>query len=424
MSRPADAQQTPNVVSFPDAGSRPKLLDRVRHAIRTRHYSSRTEEAYVHWIRRYIVFHEKKHPSTLGAPDISRFLTWLAVERQVSASTQNQALSAVLFLYKVLAIEVGAVPTVVRARTPERLPVVLSRDEIGAILKQLTGTERLVVMLLYGSGVRLEECLELRVKDLDFDRHQIIVRQGKGQKDRMTMLPAAARETLTRHLADVRRLHQADLARGFGRVVLPFALDRKFPNAPTEWRWQFVFPAGRICRDPRYGSPSRYHLHKSVIQKAVAHAARLAGTTKRLSPHVMRSVSAWYPPFRDGSFQRQFVLSTDRAREFAAVVDGLDASLHQGPLQIDALDYPRGTCDDLRGGQHTVGDEVFDDCIADAELARGGLQRQPGAIVVVVGESPTVSHVRDVMHAPRLARTSPVPQTIEDDGDRFVVADF
>ena len=200
----------------------------------------------------------------------------------------NQALSAVLFLYKVLAIEVGTVPPVVRARTPERLPVVLSRDEVGAILKQLTGTERLIVMLLYGSGVRLEECLDLRVKDLDFDRHQIIVRQGKGQKDRVTMLPAAASETLTGHLAEVRRLHEADLARGFGRVVLPFALDRKFPNAPTEWRWQFVFPAGRICRDPRYGSPSRYHLHKSVVQKAVTKAARPAGITKRLNPHVMR----------------------------------------------------------------------------------------------------------------------------------------
>jgi len=289
MSQPANAQQTRNVVPFPDVGPRPKLLDRVRHAIRTRHYSPRTEEAYIHWIRRYIVFHEKQHPSTLSAPDISRFLTWLAVERHVSASTQNQALSALLFLYKVvLAIEVGAVPPVVRARTPERLPVVLSRDEIGALLKQLTGTERLVVMLLYGSGVRLAECLDLRVKDLDFDRHQIIVRQGKGQKDRVTMLPGAVRETLTKHLADVRRLHEADLARGFGRVVLPFALHRKFRNAPTEWRWQFVFPAGRICRDPRYGSPSRYHLHKSVVQKALANAARLAGTTKRLSPHVMR----------------------------------------------------------------------------------------------------------------------------------------
>ena len=178
------------------SSSQPRLLDRVRHAIRVRHYSRRTEEAYVHWIRRYIVFHGKAHPSTLGASEISAFLTWLAVDRRVSASTQNQALSAVLFLYKqVLAVEVALVPPVVRARTPERLPVVLSRNEVGAILKQLTGTERLFVMLLYGTGLRLEECLDLRVKDLDFDRHQIIVRQGKGQKDRATMLPTAARET-------------------------------------------------------------------------------------------------------------------------------------------------------------------------------------------------------------------------------------
>jgi len=173
----------------------------------------------------------------MGAPEISQFLTWLAVDRRVSASTQNQALAGLLFLYKaVLNVEIGSVPAVVRARTPDRLPVVLSRDEIGALLKQLTGTERLIVKLLYGSGVRLEECLDLRGKDLDFDRHQIVVRQGKGRKDRVTMLPDAARETLTAHLAGVRRLHEADLARGFGRVVLPFALDRKFPHAPTEWR--------------------------------------------------------------------------------------------------------------------------------------------------------------------------------------------
>ena len=187
-----------------------------------------------------------------------------------------------------LTIEIGAVPPVVRARTPERLPVVLSREELAAILKQLTGTERLVVMLLYGAGLRLEECLTLRVKDIDFERQQIVVRQGKGRKDRVTMLPAAAREALTRHLADVRRIHEADLARGFGRVVLPFALDRKFPNAATEWRWQFVFPAGRICRDPRFGPPSRYHLHESVVQKALSEAARAAGMTKPVGPHCMR----------------------------------------------------------------------------------------------------------------------------------------
>ena len=226
---------------------------------------------------------------TSAGSEISQFLTWLAVDRQVSASTQNQALSALLFLYKcVLTIEIGAVPLVIRARTPERLPVVLSRDEVGAVLKQLTGTERLVVMLLYGAGLRLEECLELRVKDLDFDRQQITVRQGKGRKDRVTMLPAAARAPLTEHLAGVRRLHGADLAGGLGRVVLPFAVDRKYPNAATEWRWQFVFPAGRICRNAKFGPPSRYHLHESVVQKAVAGAAGQAGLIKRISPHTMR----------------------------------------------------------------------------------------------------------------------------------------
>jgi integron integrase len=267
----------------------PKLLDRVRGAIRTRHYSRRTEESYVGWIRRYILFHRKTHPGEMGVSEISAFLTWLAVDRRVSASTQNQALSALLFLYKeVLAIDIGTVPPVVRARTPERLPVVLSRDEVVAILKHLTGTERLLVMLLYGAGLRLEECLDLRVKDLDFERQQITVRQGKGRKDRVTMMPAAAREALTAHLEEVRRLHEADLACGLGRVVLPFAMERKHPKAATDWRWQFVFPAARVCRDPRFGPPSRYHLHESVVQKAVARAARAMGTTKRVGPHTMR----------------------------------------------------------------------------------------------------------------------------------------
>jgi integron integrase len=270
-------------------GKSPKLLDRVRHAIRTRHYSRRTEEAYVHWIRRYILFHRKTHPSEMGIAEISRFLTFLAVEQHVSGSTQNQALSALLFLYRdVLGIAIGEIPAVVRARTPARLPVVLSRDEVAALLKQLTGTARLVVTLLYGSGLRLEECLELRVKDLDFDRHQIIVRQGEGQKDRATMLPATTREALTLHLAQVRRIHEVDLTRGLGRVVLPFAVGRKFPTAASEWRWQFVFPAARICRDPRWGAPSRYHVHESVIQKVMVTAARQAGITKRVGPHVMR----------------------------------------------------------------------------------------------------------------------------------------
>ena len=267
----------------------PKLLDRVRQTIRAKHYSRRTESAYVDWIRRYIVFHRKRHPSDMGASEISAFLTWLATERRVSASTQNQALSALLFLYReVLHIEVGPIADVPRARMPVRVPVVVSRDEVARIMKHLDGVTWITVALLYGAGLRLQECLELRVKDLDLEQRQIVVRRGKGQKDRPTVLPTAAIEPLERHLEAVKRQHQDDLVRGFGRVVLPFALDRKYPNAPTEWAWQFVFPASRVCRDLRWGPPTRFHLHESVVQKAVAHAARQAGITKRVGPHTFR----------------------------------------------------------------------------------------------------------------------------------------
>jgi len=275
-------------VSFAVDSNSPKLLDRVRAAIRTRHYSRRTEQAYVDWIRRFIVFHKKTHPAAMGAPEVSAFLTWLAVEKQVSASTQNQALSAVLFLYRhVLGRELGAVD-VPRAYAPTRVPVVLSREEVSHVLKQLNGTAWLIAALLYGAGLRLQECLELRVKDIDFDRREIVVRRGKGQKDRRTMLPALVGERLRAHLVEVKQQHERDLAAGHGRVVLPFALDRKYPNAPTEWAWQFVFPAVRICRDPQYGPPSRYHLHESVVQRAVAAAARKAGLTKRVGCHTFR----------------------------------------------------------------------------------------------------------------------------------------
>jgi integron integrase len=269
--------------------AQPKLLDRVREAIRVRHYSRRTEEAYAHWIPRYVVFHRKAHPATLGADAISKFLTWLAVDRRVSASTQNQALSALLFLYReVLDLPVGEIGSVVRARTPERLPVVLSRTEVAAILARLNGVEWLVVMLLYGGGLRLEECLALRVKDIDLERRQVVVRRGKGQKDRVTTLPNAALNPMRSHLETVRALHQRDVEQGQGRVVLPDAVARKYPKAAAEWGWQFVFPAARICRDSRYGPPSRYHLHESVIQKAVARAARQAALAKRVGPHTMR----------------------------------------------------------------------------------------------------------------------------------------
>ena len=273
----------------PQGGSSPKLLERVRAAVRMKHYSRRTEQAYVHWIRRFIVFHHKKHPSTMGASEIGAFLSWLAVQRRVSASTQNQALSAVLFLYRdVLEMEVGAIGQVPRARVPSRLPVVLSRDEVGRLMEHVNGKVWIIVALLYGAGLRIEECLQLRMKDLDFDRHQIVVRRGKGQKDRRTMLPVAVREPLHAHLTEVKRQHERDLAQGAGRTILPFALDRKYPNASTDWAWQFVFPASRICRDPRWGPPSRYHLHETVVQRAVADAAREAGVVKRVSPHTFR----------------------------------------------------------------------------------------------------------------------------------------
>jgi integron integrase len=267
----------------------PKLLDRVRDLIRSRHYSRRTEEAYVYWIRKYILFHGKRHPQELGADDIARFLAWLATERGVSSSTQNQARSAVVFMYReVLRLELGAIEHVPRARSPQRVPVVLSPGEVRQVLTQLQGVPRLVASLLYGSGLRLQECLSLRVKDLDFDRREITVRRGKGQKDRRVMLPEHLNEPLRAHLESVRQLHARDLGAGLGRVVLPEALDRKFPNAGTDWRWRFVFPAGRICRDPRYGSPSRFHLHESAIQRAVTDAARRAGLSKRVTCHTFR----------------------------------------------------------------------------------------------------------------------------------------
>jgi integron integrase len=225
----------------------------------------------------------------MGASEIGAFLSWLATARSVSASTQNQALSALLFLYRhVLRIEIGAIGQVPRAKMPHRVPVVLSTEEVRDVLAHLQGTMWMIGALLYGAGLRLQECLELRVKDLDFDQHQIVVRRGKGQKDRVTMLPVAIEHRLASHLQDVKRQHERDLAEGCGRAVLPFALDRKYPKAATEWGWQFVFPAARICRDPRFGPPSRYHLHESVVQKAVAEAARSAGIAKRVGPHTMR----------------------------------------------------------------------------------------------------------------------------------------
>lgn len=216
----------------------PKLLDQARDRMRARHFSRRTEETYIGWIRRYIGFTGLRHPRELGAAEISAFLSWLAVRKRVSASTQNQPLSALLFLYRqLLGIDVGPIDSVVRARTPERLPVVLGREEVRTVLAQLDGTMWLIVALLYGAGLRLGECLELRVKDIDLERRQIVVRRGKGQKDRVTVLPLATVGRLTDHLQRVRLQHDRDRGRGLGRAVLPFALERKYPNAAPEWVW-------------------------------------------------------------------------------------------------------------------------------------------------------------------------------------------
>jgi integron integrase len=265
------------------------LLDQVRDAIRLAHYSRRTGDAYVAWARQFILFHGKRHPAEMGEREVTAFLSHLASARDVSASTQNQALGALLFLYRhVLRRELGHLGGIVRARVPDRLPVVMTRDEVRAVLAKLAGVPWLVVNLLYGAGLRLNECLELRVKDLDAARSQLAVRRGKGGKDRFVPFPARVKEALASHLADVRRTHERDVAAGVGAVVLPDAIRRKYPHAATDWLWQFVFPAARVCRDPQWGGPSRFHLHESAIQREVTRAVREAGLTKRVSCHTFR----------------------------------------------------------------------------------------------------------------------------------------
>ena len=268
---------------------KPKLLDRVRDICRYRHYSIRTEEAYANWVRRYVLFHGKRHPEELGEDAVRAFLTHLAVAGKVSASTQNQALSALLFLYDaVLHQPLGWIKNVERAKRPERLPVVLTREEVQAILSQLSGTYRLMADLLYGAGLRLMDCVRLRVKDVDFGYHQIVVRDGKGEKDRITVLPQSLEEPLKRHLARVKLLHQQDLAEGFGTVYLPYALERKYPNAHREWAWQYIFPAAKRSRDPRTGREQRHHAAETLLQRAVKDAIRKAGITKPASCHTFR----------------------------------------------------------------------------------------------------------------------------------------
>ncbi len=277
--------------------SKPKLLDQVRDALRFKHYSLRTEEAYVRWIKEYIFFHQKRHPAEMGKPEVSQFLSHLAVNRNVTASTQNQALSALLFLYlEVLQQPLDWIDDLERAKKPSRLPVVLTREEVRAVLAHLEGSKWLMASLLYGSGLRLMECLRLRVKDIDFAYSQIIVRDGKGQKDRVTVLPASLKEPLQRHLAKVKALHEQDLKEGFGQVYLPFALERKYPNANREWGWQYVFPAAKRSVDPRSGIVRRHHVAETVLQKAVKAAIRAAGITKPGSCHTFRHSFATHLP--------------------------------------------------------------------------------------------------------------------------------
>lgn len=266
-----------------------KLLDQVREAIRMKHYSYRTEQAYVDWIKRFILFHNKRHPKEMGAEDVQGYISYLANERKVAASTQNQALSAIMFLYKyVLQNELDFPSDILRPSRPEHLPTVLSHQEALAVIRKMTGTPNLIARLLYGSGLRVSECLRLRIKDLDFTNRQIIVRDGKGENDRATILPDSVMMDLKSQIEIARLIHQRDLKEGFGEVSLPYALDRKYPNAPKEFAWQYVFPSLNRSVDPISNRIKRHHLDVTVVQKAVRQAAHVAGLDKPVSPHTFR----------------------------------------------------------------------------------------------------------------------------------------
>jgi len=267
----------------------PKLLDRLRDAIRTRHYSPRTEEAYLMWAKRFILFHNKRHPSSMGADEVNAFLSALALHDRVSASTQNQALNALLFLYRhVLQDPLPWLQDVVRARRPMHLPVVLTPDEARTVIERMHGTAKLIAQLLYGSGLRLMEGLTLRVKDLDFTRKQVMVRDTKGKRDRATMLADSTITALRRHLEDVRELHNDDLRAGCGAVALPDSLARKLPYAQKDWTWQWVFPATSRYKERETGIERRHHLHETVVQRAVRMATQESGIAKRVTCHTFR----------------------------------------------------------------------------------------------------------------------------------------
>lgn len=265
------------------------VLAELRAALQARHYARRTEQAYGHWVSRFMRFHQGRPPAEMVEADINRFLSHLAVAEKVSASTQNQALAALLFLFRqVIGREVGDLGKVIRARKPERLPVVMAREEVKAVLANLTGEKWLIAAILYGAGLRLMECLRLRVQDIDVSRNEILVRDGKGAKDRITMLPESTKAPLQDHLKQVKAVHQQDVAEGWGCVQLPDALDRKYPNAPKDWRWQWVFPQEHRWVNGKTKEQGRHHIDESLVQKAVREAVTMAGLTKRATCHTFR----------------------------------------------------------------------------------------------------------------------------------------
>lgn len=273
----------------PSESTPPKLLDQVRDKIRVKHYSIRTEKQYLQWIKRFIFFHGKQHPRDLGAAEVESFLSHLATEGNVSASTQNQALSALLFLYReVMGIVLPWMDTMVRAKKPQRLPVVLNRSEVALVLERMEGVYGLMARLLYGTGMRLMECCRLRVKDVDFGQREILIREGKGAKDRVTMLPSTLILPLQEHLAKRRRLYEDDFAKGMAEVFLPDALARKYPKAANEWAWQYIFSSGSYSVDPRSGNERRHHIDEKLLQRAMKRAVTASGIVKLATPHTLR----------------------------------------------------------------------------------------------------------------------------------------
>jgi len=266
-----------------------RLLDQVREVMRLKHYSLRTEQTYIQWIKRFIFFHQQRHPREMGAPEVKAFLTDLAVRHRVAASTQNQGLNALVFLYqKVLDLSLGEIGEYARAKRPQRLPVVLTREEVQRLLAAMKDTYQLMARLLYGTGMRLMECIRLRVKDVEFERNQLIVREGKGQKDRVTVLPSSIKPALQDHLARIKLRHEQDLKEGYGQVYLPNALAQKYPVADREWGWQWVFPSAKRSVDPRSGRERRHHIQEVGLQRAVKEAVRLSGINKPASCHTLR----------------------------------------------------------------------------------------------------------------------------------------